>query len=285
MNLSDAEREQVVRVLKKELAQKDVTSRIFCIRTLDRLVRTDPRRVHSDFLFSIVKENLNEFAMPESFAEKKGLSSLLNVGAKDRKNKLTLLKATIQAIRNNPTFVTCGLEHIINVSRSKDLVCSREAIAALTSIAKNDNQAAVLSALSKYVPSFTIEPSKSKQGFAYSRLNVLKKAELKKSTLLPHFNIEDVYSKFHLCSLAALVIKELKLPTRTDNNYNETERGGAYDEQFTDLLKHLIHDENVLVFFEATKQASLRNFSFFLQKDINQQTGVCIVMFFFEIDL
>jgi hypothetical protein len=194
---------------------------------------------------------------------------LLNVGAKDRQDKLTLLRTAVHVIKNNPQFVTKNLEYILNVARNKDVACGRTALSTLAEIAKIDTS--VMTAASSFLPKYSVEVSKKNPNFSYGVLVPAKK-EAKKTTLLPHFNTEDPDSRFALCSLCSMVIPELKLPTRADNFDNEGSGGGAYDDKYLEFLKVLLHDENLMVFFETVKQTALRNFSFFLNKDFNSQT-------------
>jgi hypothetical protein len=70
LNLGDNERDKLVTVLRKEIALKHVVSRMYCLRTFDVVVRTDPKRHHSDLLYQVVRDVLDEYAKPDAIAEK-----------------------------------------------------------------------------------------------------------------------------------------------------------------------------------------------------------------------
>ncbi|KAL9643331.1 hypothetical protein ABK040_014786 [Willaertia magna] len=282
-------RDRVLNSLKNEFLRNGGENgsfliKAFCLRTFDRILRSSfiSRKEATPFvkdLIQMVQTTCKELGKENAFATKKGFISKLFKDT-DKEEKLYLLRTSLQIVKNyviDNNMVQGLLENIIISARNKNSECVRDALTVLAGLSLNNN-GPTLFAYSSSIPQFesaTVDKSKKGsslvKGITYSKLKEVKLD--KKSELLPTSNVEDNFSRFYLTRICATLIKPMR--SSNDEEVEETEEA-PYEQKYLDTLKHLLHDEDLMVFFEGIKQISLRNFKFFLEKDIQQEKSLTL---------
>jgi hypothetical protein len=177
--------------------------------------------------------------------------------------KLFLYRTGLQAIKNyshDQRLWQPFLDAILNGARNRDSDTSRDAIVLLSIIfAKNQQQ---LKSFGSLLPPFTIAKSTGGTTNAPNPYAQLDTKSDKKTTLLPCANPENVFARFYLVRICSEAVN----PSEEDE---QVDFG-----KFKTTLNYLLHDEELLVFFEAIKTASNKQFEYFLDKDVHQQNFI-----------
>ncbi|KAG2393159.1 hypothetical protein C9374_009736 [Naegleria lovaniensis] len=280
INLPRDLREKTLSALKSEFTKSAENNcvRGYCLRTIDRICRSSfPSRKdaagHLKDLYEMIQMVVKDLGKENSFSTKKGLISKLFKDT-DKEEKLFLLRTALQIVKNSisdPVLTKGILENVIVCVKNKSPHCSRDAstvIAGLVTISPGPT----LFAFSSSIPQFEVNTDKKKptKAITHSKLKELK--DDKKVELFPTMNAQDVFSRFYLARICSSIIK----PMVFSSEEAEESEDAPYEQKYIDTLKHLLHDEDLTIFFETVKQVSLRNFKFFLEKDIHQEKSLTL---------
>jgi len=280
INLPRDQREKVLTVLKKSFAKTNENNciRAYCLRTFDRICRSSfPSRKEAapylKDLFEMVQFVVKDLGKENSFASKKGFMSKLFKDT-DKEEKIFLFRTCLQIVKNSigdPVLTKGIMENVIIAAKNKDGDCARDALTVLSGLV-SIGPASTLLAFSSSLPQFEANNDKKKvviKNISYSKLKDMKD---KKVDVYPTMNAEDSFSRFYLARVCATVIK----PMVFSSEESEETEDAPYEQKYVDTLKHLLHDEDLMIFFETVKQVSSRNFKFFLEKDIQQEKSLTL---------
>jgi hypothetical protein len=289
INLSEEDKTSLIMLLRKEYTKPSLYQRAYAIRSIDRLCRSNTTQAEFNTLLELISDIMKNFGQSESIASKRNLKSLLGVTDKEKMEKLFLLRSGLQVMKNyanDPRVYQTFMSAIYNAARNRDPETARDAIALLSVIfVKNPGQ---LGSFAPLLPTFSIPKntpsstttsplSSSGSGSIYAQFDTSKynQNDLKKNTLLPCTNPENHFTRFYLARLCSLAIEP---PRTTDISEEQQDMEEEQTENFKyrETLNYLLHDDELMIFFEAIKTASNRNFEYFIDKDVHQQNQMIL---------
>lgn len=121
--------------------------------------------------------------------------------------------------------------------------------------------------LSPILPKFSIVSKKGDVHFKYATLDPAMKTKDKKKQFLSHINVEDPFARLYLVRLCGLALGP-----------NETKESVP----FVNVLKYLLHDENLMVFLEAANVVMQNQFSLSMEAEV--QGGGEVLLFKSSVD-